>query len=36
MVRSLGPIAFWEMLISLVILVLGLAYAWRRDALGWV
>jgi NADH:ubiquinone oxidoreductase subunit 3 (subunit A) len=33
--RSLGPLAFWEMLVFLVILVLGLAYAWRRGALEW-
>jgi NADH:ubiquinone oxidoreductase subunit 3 (subunit A) len=33
--RSLGALAFWEMLVFLVILVLGLAYAWRRGALEW-
>ena len=33
--RTFGPLAFWEMLVFLVILVLGLAYAWRRGALEW-
>jgi NADH:ubiquinone oxidoreductase subunit 3 (subunit A) len=34
--RSLGPVAFYDMLIFLVILALGLAYAWRKGALEWV
>jgi NADH-quinone oxidoreductase subunit A len=34
--RSLGPVAFYDMLIFLVILALGLIYAWRKGALEWV
>ena len=34
--RRLGPLAFYEILVFLVILVLGLAYAWRTGALEWV
>lgn len=34
--RSLGAPAFYEVLIFLVILVLGLVYAWRTGALEWV
>jgi NADH:ubiquinone oxidoreductase subunit 3 (subunit A) len=34
--RSLGPMAFYDILVFLVILVLGLAYAWRKGALEWV
>jgi len=33
--RSLGVIAFVEILIFLFILVLGLAYAWKTKALEW-
>ena len=33
--RSLGKFAFVEMLIFLVILLIGLAYAWRKGALEW-
>ena len=31
-----GALAFVEMLIFLVILLVGLAYAWRKGALRWV
>lgn len=34
--RGLGPFVFWEMVIFLGILVLGLAYAWRKGVLEWV
>lgn len=34
--RQLGKFAFFEMLIFLVVLLLGLAYAWRKGALEWV
>ena len=34
--RQLGPFAFYEILIFLVILTLGLVYAWRKGALEWV
>ncbi len=34
--RSGGALAFVEILIFLVILTLGLVYAWRKGALEWV
>ncbi len=34
--RSQGALAFYEMLVFLVILGFGLAYAWRKGALEWV
>lgn len=34
--RSLGPAAFYDMLLFLAILVLGLVYAWNKGALEWV
>jgi NAD(P)H-quinone oxidoreductase subunit 3 len=33
--RSLGRFAFVEMLLFLVILIVGLAYAWKKGALEW-
>jgi NADH:ubiquinone oxidoreductase subunit 3 (subunit A) len=33
--RRLGKFAFVEMLIFLIILLIGLAYAWRKGALEW-
>ena len=33
--RSLGMIGLVEMLVFVVILVLGLAYAWRKGAFEW-
>lgn len=33
--RRLGPIAFWEMAIFLLILFLGLAYVWKKRDLEW-
>ena len=33
--RSLGPAGLWSVLFFLFILVLGLAYAWRKGALKW-
>jgi NADH:ubiquinone oxidoreductase subunit 3 (subunit A) len=33
--RQLGKFAFVEMVIFLVILMIGLAYAWRKGALEW-
>jgi len=33
--RELGLIAYIEMLIFIIILVLGLAYAWKKGALNW-
>ena len=34
--RSLGLFAFIEMFIFLLILIFGLAYAWRKGVLKWV
>jgi NADH:ubiquinone oxidoreductase subunit 3 (subunit A) len=33
--QKIGVIAFYEIIIFLVILGLGLAYAWKKDALKW-
>ena len=33
--RSLGRFAFMEMAVFLFILLIGLAYAWRKGALEW-
>jgi len=34
--RSFGSLAFYDILVFLLILTLGLAYAWRKGALEWV
>ncbi len=34
--RQLGRFAFFEMLIFLVVLLVALAYAWRKGALEWI
>ena len=34
--RQLGTFAFAEMLLFLLVLLVGLAYAWRKGALEWV
>ena len=34
--RELGMFAFVEMVIFIGILLVGLAYAWRKGALNWV
>lgn len=36
MVASRSPLAFYDILIFLFVLALGLAYAWRKGALEWV
>ena len=33
--KELGRVALWEMGAFLAILFLGLAFAWRKDALSW-
>ncbi len=33
--RTLGWLGFWEMMVFLGILVIGLLYAWKRGALRW-
>lgn len=35
-VPQLGALVFWEMVIFLVILALGLAYVWAKGDLNWV
>ena len=35
-VPGMGPIVFWEMIIFLAILTLGLAYVWVKGDLAWV
>ena len=35
MYRRLGPVAFWEMMLFLAMLLFGLAYAWRKGVLQW-
>ncbi|MBI2304405.1 MAG: NADH-quinone oxidoreductase subunit A [Chloroflexi bacterium] len=32
---SLGPAAFFEMVIFILVLLFGLAYAWKKGALAW-
>jgi len=34
--RDLGAFAFYEMFVFLLILFVGLVYAWRKGALEWV
>jgi NADH-quinone oxidoreductase subunit A len=33
--RRLGPVAFWEMMLFLGMLLFGLLYAWRKGVLRW-
>jgi NADH-quinone oxidoreductase subunit A len=33
--RRLGVFGFWEMMIFILVLTLGLVYVWRRGALEW-
>jgi NADH-quinone oxidoreductase subunit A len=34
--KNLGPLGFFEMVIFIEILIIGLAYAWRKEALEWI
>src|SRR3989304_672592 len=34
--RSLGRLGFIEMVIFIEVLIIGLAYAWRKEALEWI
>lgn len=34
--RNLEYIGFFEMLVFIEILIIGLAYAWRKEALEWI
>lgn len=35
LLASVGPYIFWEMVVFLFILFVGLIYAWKRGALEW-
>lgn len=35
LIRANGMVVFYEMILFIGILALGLVYAWRRDALKW-
>ncbi|TRZ88941.1 MAG: NADH-quinone oxidoreductase subunit A [Methanosarcinales archaeon] len=34
--RALGGMGFIEMLLFIEVLIIGLAYAWRKEALEWI
>ena len=34
--RQLGPLGFFEMVVFIEVLIVGLAYAWRKEALEWL
>ena len=34
--KKLGGLGFFEMVIFIEILIIGLAYAWRKEALEWI
>lgn len=34
--KHLGGLGFFEMLIFIEVLIIGLAYAWRKEALEWL
>ncbi len=34
--RTLGRIGFIEMVLFIEVLIIGLAYAWRKEALEWI
>lgn len=34
--RQLGPLGFMEMVVFIEVLIIGLAYAWRKEALEWL
>ena len=34
--KHLGALGFFEMLIFIEVLIIGLAYAWRKEALEWL
>ncbi|MBU4492224.1 MAG: NADH-quinone oxidoreductase subunit A [Euryarchaeota archaeon] len=33
--KKLGPLGFFEMIIFIEVLIIALAYAWRKEALEW-
>jgi len=34
--KKLGGIGFFEMIVFIEVLIIGLAYAWRKEALEWI
>ena len=34
--KTLGPLGFFEMILFIEVLIIGLAYAWRKEALEWI
>jgi NADH-quinone oxidoreductase subunit A len=34
--KQLGGIGFIEMVLFIEVLIIGLAYAWRKEALEWI
>lgn len=34
--QDLGALGFFEMLVFIEVLIIGLAYAWRKEALDWL
>ncbi|MCZ7356389.1 MAG: NADH-quinone oxidoreductase subunit A [Candidatus Methanoperedens sp.] len=34
--KKLGGLGFFEMVVFIEILIIGLAYAWRKEALEWI
>src|SRR3989304_9698011 len=34
--KKLGAIGFFEMIVFIEVLIIGLAYAWRKEALEWI
>ncbi len=34
--KALGALGFFEMVVFIEVLVIGLAYAWRKEALEWI
>src|SRR5659263_442837 len=34
--KHLGPLGFFEMILFIEVLIIGLAYAWKKEALEWI
>ncbi len=34
--KKLGGLGFFEMIVFIEVLIIGLAYAWRKEALEWI
>jgi len=35
-IQTLGPLGFFEMILFIEVLIIGLAYAWKKEALEWI